>query len=74
MEWIDIIELTTVGFTIMGVFIMQRTQARQHLLMYQRQDNLRERILEMQNQVIQEHNRMTELWQSWAKFRDEADK
>jgi uncharacterized coiled-coil DUF342 family protein len=42
--------------------------------MYQRQVNLRERILEMQNQVIQEHNRMTELWQSWAKFRDEADK
>jgi uncharacterized coiled-coil DUF342 family protein len=74
MAWIDIIELTTVGFTIMGVFIIQRTQARAHLLMYQRQVNLRERILEMQNQVIQEHNRMTELWQSWAKFRDEADK
>lgn len=74
MEWIDIIELTTVGFTIMGVFIIQRSQSRQHLLMYKRQLELRERMLEMQNQVIQEHNRMTELWQSWAKFRDEASK
>ena len=74
MAWIDIVELTTVGFTIMGVFIIQRTQARQHLLMYKRQLELRERLLEVQNQIIQEHNRMSELWQSWDKFRGKGTK
>lgn len=74
MAWSDVIGFAVMGFTITGVFIIQRAQAREHLLMYKRQLDLRERILEMQNQIIQEHNRMSELWQSWDKFRGKVTK